>query len=447
MVYPKVSIANLEDVLQHDIKVKVAGIDADGVLRGKIMSKTKFLAAVSKGFGMSSAIFCWDMHDETYNIGDVQPSEAPGYGDFVAVPDLTSFRRSKWDDGLPLVLLDFYNNDGMRFPACPRGLLKTILARLQHEDAQAHAGVELEFFNYCTPTDATPESKLAKPGRIASFLKDNPPSKLVPLTDGMFGLYKSAQPTKWPTEYLTKSLGALHGITPSFMAKPSASLPGNSGHIHLSLTSLSTGTNLFAATSSHPPPSSSSSSSPSPYPDLATLSPLGQHFLAGLLAALPDIMPLLAPTVNSYKRLVPNYWAPTRVSYGLEDRRAAVRVVAPPHCEPAATRFEVRVPGADAHPHYAIAACVGAGWRGVEGRMEVGMAPLGKEEDEGEGGGKALPGSLEEATRRFKAEGSVAREIFGDGFVEFYARTREHEVGLYRQAVTDWEVQRYIEIV
>lgn len=66
------------------------------------------------------------------------------------------------------------------------------------------------------------------------------------------------------------------------------------------------------------------------------------------------------------------------------------------------------------------------------------MAPLGKEEDEGEGGGKALPGSLEEATRRFKAEGSVAREIFGDGFVEFYARTREHEVGLYRQAVTDW---------
>lgn len=140
MVHPKVSIANLENVLQHDIKVKVAGIDADGVLRGKIMSKTKFLAAVAKGFGMSSAIFSWDMHDETYNIGDVRPSEAPGYGDFIAVPDLTSFRRSKWDDGLPLVLLDFYNNDGTRFPACPRGLLKTILARLQHEDAQAHAG-------------------------------------------------------------------------------------------------------------------------------------------------------------------------------------------------------------------------------------------------------------------------------------------------------------------
>ncbi|KAK0650485.1 Type-1 glutamine synthetase 2 [Lasiodiplodia hormozganensis] len=425
MVLPKVSIANLEDVLQHDIKVKVAGIDADGVLRGKIMSKTKFLTAVSKGFGMSSAIFCWDMHDETYNIGDVQPSEAPGYGDFVAVPDLTTFRRSKWDDGLPLVLLDFYNNDSTRFPACPRGLLKTILARLQQEDAQAHAGVELEFFNYFTPTDATPESKLAKPGRIASFLKDNPPSKLVPLTDGMFG-------------YLTKSLGALHGITPSFMAKPSASLPGNSGHIHLSLTSLSTGTNLFAASCSPNP----NDNSPSPYPDIATLSPLGRHFLAGLLAALPDIMPLLAPTVNSYKRLVSNYWAPTRVSYGLEDRRAAIRVVAPPHCDPAATRFEVRVPGADAHPHYAIAACVGAGWRGVERRMEVGMAPLGEEEEEeeegGGGGGRTgLPTSLEEATRRFKAEGSVAREIFGDEFVEFYARTREHEVGLYRQAVTD----------
>lgn len=237
-----------------------------------------------------------------------------------------------------------------------------------------------------------------------------------------------------PCRYLTRSLGALHGVTPSFMAKPSASLPGNSGHIHLSLTSLSTGTNLFAAAATSSPPSPSS-----PYPDVASLSPLGRHFLAGLLAALPDIMPLLAPTVNSYKRLVPNFWAPTRVSYGLEDRRAAIRIVVAP---PRATRFEVRVPGADAHPHYAIAACVGAGWRGVERRMELGMAPLGKEEGE-EGGGGArgvqwLPASLEEATRRFKAEGSVAREIFGDEFVEFYARTREHEVGLYRQAVTDW---------
>lgn len=203
------------------------------------------------------------------------------------------------------------------------------------------------------------------------------------------------------------------------MAKPSTHLPGNSGHIHLSLSSApSDGTpprNLFAR---DPPAHSAAATAPH-------LSDLGRHFLAGLLAALPSIMPLLAPTVNSYKRLVPNFWAPTRVSHGLEDRRAAIRVVA---SDPANTRFEVRVSGADLHPHYALAALVGAGWRGVERGLEL--------EEEGEG--EALPSTLEEATRAFGARGSVAREVLGDGFVDFFAATREHEVRLSRQAVTDW---------
>lgn len=209
------------------------------------------------------------------------------------------------------------------------------------------------------------------------------------------------------------------------MAKPVFGLPGNSGHIHISLTSPS-GDNLFARTS----PDTSAT-----YPDLAHLSDLGRHFLAGLLQALPSIMPAFAPTINSYKRLVENFWAPVHVSWGLEDRTSSIRLIAPPVSSPAATRFEARIPGADLHPHYAMAAILGAGLRGIRKKLPLTVPPTRfRKMEELE----FLPNTLDEAVRRFKAPSSVAREIFGDEFVDFYAATREHELRVFREAVTDW---------
>lgn len=212
---PKINLENLAETLKNDTKVKVAGIDADGVLRGKIMTKSKFLSAATKGFGMSSALFGWDMHDETYTSANSITSAYDGYGDFIAIPDLSSFRRTSWEDDMPMFLLDFHDNDGKRVPACPRGVLKSVLARLEEKGVQAHAGgecrnpeelphtdmsvcldaVELEFFNYVTPpTEGVPDSNPARPGHLATFLENNPPSKLRGLTDGMFG-YSVTRPT------------------------------------------------------------------------------------------------------------------------------------------------------------------------------------------------------------------------------------------------------------
>ena len=231
-------------------------------------------------------------------------------------------------------------------------------------------------------------------------------------------------------KYVVKSIGTKHGITPAFMAKPRQGLPGNSGHMHISLVGKD-GKNAFIRDTPDPSP---------PYPDVARLSDLGRHFLAGVLTGLPDIMPLFAPTVNSYKRLVENFWAPVTVSWGLEHRAASVRVITPPTASPKATRLEVRVPGADVNAHFALATIVALGWHGVEKKLEIPVPPLSKGEDMGGASDKGtrLAKSLKEATALFTRQDSMARVVFGDAFVDHFGGTREHEVRLWEEAVTDW---------
>lgn len=152
------------------------------------------------------------------------------------------------------------------------------------------------------------------------------------------------------------------------------------------------------------------------------------------------MIPIPAPTVNSYKRLDERFRAPVTVSWGLEHRAAAVRLIAPPTCEASFTRFEVRVPGADSNPYYALAAILGCGWRGVGKRLDIPCPPLGPGQQVGGATdtGIRLSGSLQEATEKFMKSDSVAREVFGDDFVNHFGGTREHEVALFNQAVTDW---------
>lgn len=213
------------------------------------------------------------------------------------------------------------------------------------------------------------------------------------------------------------------------MAKPIHGLPGNSGHIHLSLTNLS-GVNVFAR---------SSVDHGAKWPDIAWLSDTGRFFLAGVLDALQSIQLLFAPNVNSYKRVVEGQWAPTHVSWGLEDRLASIRIIAPPTCKPSATRLEIRNPGADLHPHYTLAALLAAGWRGVTNEMEIPCPPLAACVAE-KHIPKTLPRSLAESIQNFSAPESVAREIFDPDFIDHFTKSREHEMRLWSEAVTDWYV-------
>jgi glutamine synthetase len=230
-----------------------------------------------------------------------------------------------------------------------------------------------------------------------------------------------------------KNMSSKFGITPCFMAKPRANLPGNSGHMHISLCDLKTGKNLFVREEEDSDP---------PMEGLEHLSDLGRHFLAGLLEGLPDVMPIVAPTINSYKRLVENFWAPVTVSWGLEHRAASLRLITPPTCPPKGTRIEVRVCGADTNPYLVLATILALGYRGVEKKLDIPVKPLGKGQNVGDAldKGERLAKSLKDATARFAAKDSIAREALGDDFVDHFAGSREHEIRLWDEAITDWYV-------
>jgi len=223
-----------------------------------------------------------------------------------------------------------------------------------------------------------------------------------------------------------KEIGHRFGILPTFMARWNTDLPGSSGHAHQSLRSIDGGANAFFDPT-----------------DPRRMSDVFRSYLAGQLALLPEILALLAPTVNSYKRLVDGFWAPTSPNWGVDNRTVACRVIAG---SANSTRIETRVPGADVNPYLAVAACVGAGLWGIQQGLTLDTA-----ETIGNGyatadGVERLPRTLQDATARL-AESTAARQLFGDGFVDHYVATREWEWRQSTEAVTDWELARYLEII
>ncbi|MBW0462120.1 hypothetical protein O181_001835 [Austropuccinia psidii MF-1] len=453
-------------------KVKLVGIDADGVLRGKLISKNKFISCIkSNGLGWCSVIFGWDMHDRAYHpelsISNIQN----GYRDLVARIDLDTGRRIPWEDDIPLFLVDFFEISHSDTPlcVCPRGLLKTVLKRLEQEAGiGALAGIEYEYFQF---------------KETAESIKEKGFVDLTPLTVGMHGysvlrpslnqeyfheLFESAlgfgiaieghHTETGPGVYETalaytdalkmadnaalfkltaKNVGMKHGIIPSFMAKPHANLPGCSGHVHISLKSIASNTNLFAGPNLNPA-----------WPDTSQISVQAEEFIAGLMTCLPDMIPCLIPTINGYKRLVEGFWAATNVSWGLDSRLASVRVISPPSCTPEATRLEIRVPGADMNPHYALSAILAAGYYGIHNHLSLrDMPPISLQTDNQPIYPLSpLPKTLMEATQNFMKPDSKARKILGDQFVDHFGKTRENEWKLYCQAVTNWELERYLEL-
>ena len=139
----EVTLESLPKLLENDTKVKVAGVDVDGQLRGKLIAKKKFLSVAAEGFGFCSVVFGWDMHDQTYFKELKISNKDNGYRDILAVVDLSSFRRIPWEDNVPFFLVSYNDPDtGGRLSACPRSLLKTASEKIEKNGMVALAGGE-----------------------------------------------------------------------------------------------------------------------------------------------------------------------------------------------------------------------------------------------------------------------------------------------------------------
>jgi glutamine synthetase len=222
-----------------------------------------------------------------------------------------------------------------------------------------------------------------------------------------------------------KEIGHRFGIMPSFMAKWNATLPGCSGHTHQSLWDPEWKKNLFHDEK-----------------DPNKMSDVFRSYIAGQLLCLPEILPMFAPTINSYKRLVDGYWAPTKVTWGLDNRTTALRVI-PGSSK--STRLETRVPGSDVNPYLAVAACVASGLYGVQKKLKLKDLPI-QGSAYTESSAERLPRNLFDAATRM-AESKLARELFGDVFVEHFTQSRLWEWRQFQDSVTSWELQRYFEII
>ena len=217
-----------------------------------------------------------------------------------------------------------------------------------------------------------------------------------------------------------KELAQRHGLSATFMALPfagtaaSAQPPsGSSCHIHVSLWDGDGAENRFAAEGEEPPEAM-------------------RHFLGGLMRCMPELMPLYAPNVNSYKRLRGEDFAPCSNAWGYDNRSVAFRLVG----EGAAARIENRVPGADVNPYLAYSAMIGAGLYGIEHGLEPG--PFAADNAREMPGVERLPRSLAEALARFR-DSELAAEILTPDVVRYCTTFIEHELEMYESAVTDWE--------
>ncbi|MFK7913107.1 MAG: glutamine synthetase family protein [Pseudomonadales bacterium] len=439
-------------------RIKIAFTDVDGVMRAKYVSLDKFAGLLGAGGGWCDCVFGWDVDDVLYEQGTFT-------GWHSGFPDARYWLRletERWldDEACPLFLADFAvaNPDCEgEPPPCPRALLQRVLTRLDALGLTLRAGFEYEFFVFAETAHSVRDKGYRgltplSPGNFGySMLRTGEHSQLfgdymahcAAMQCDLEGLHTETGPGVWEAalaphngleaadraallKSLTKIFFSRRDLLATFMAKWSMDVPGQSGHFHFSFVD-GAGVNQFADPAAQ-----------------HGMSSLQRHALAGVHTLLPQWLAMLAPTINSYTRLVKGAWAPTAATWGVENRTAALRVIA----SSSAQRIECRIPGADANPYLVAAAVVAAAIAGIEQAMSLPEAV--------QGNAYALQEQLPEqqqfattlsaATAQLRAS-AQARDAFGEHWVEHFAMSRDWESQEYQRHLNSWQLERYFEII
>ena len=438
-------------------RVKLGICDVDGVLRGKYISLDKFAYIAGGTSGFCDCVLGWDVDDQLYDNVTVTGWHT-AFPDAPYRLDLASERRLADEAGVPFFIGQFVGaGDDDLHPVCPRSRLAHVLQDAESLGFSAKLGFEYEFFVF-RETAQTARDKHYRdlvplsPGNFGySVLRANTYGELfnefmdycIELGMPLEGLHCETGPGVWEAaisadaaaagadqavlfKTFAKTFFQRREMLATFMAKWSMAYPGQSGHCHQSLVAPD-GSNLFFDDA-----------------DEHSMSKTMRHYVAGVVTYLRELLAVYAPTINSYTRLVKGAWAPTAATWGVENRTCALRVIRGEKAQ----RMEFRIGSADANPYLVAAATIGAGLKGIREELELPPPLVGNayEQQDNLPAARQLPGSLKEAARDFAAS-DVAREIFGDVFVDHYAASRDWEVREYERHVNDWQLSRYFEII
>lgn len=428
-------------------------VDISGTLRSKITP----LKLSTSGDALNGILYCVS-HGDGQPTGDTafasyMASDDNGYPNIQALADPASVRQHGWRPNMASILASGYMLDGSPCEVDPRHVLANADARLRDLGYTAKVALEYEFGIFHADHDLMQQGRyrelkpwghsltnydLVRSGDYQDLVTEFM-ARLESLGIGVasfvteygYGMYEFALTPKPALEAADDAVRAkLHlrelcaerGLVATFMTRfqPPGRESACGAHHHVSLWQGET---------------------PAMAAGVNELTPVARHFLAGMLAYLPDTHVLYRPTINSYRRFDRGAWSPQDVSWGYENRTAAIRAITTPSAS--ACRFEHRVAGADVNPYLTIAAMLAAGAEGIAAGMTppdalAGVAP--------EGGSVALQDTLAAAVEGFAASEFCAR-AFGEAFQAHYAASRRNEIAAFdlwqSQRITDFEWQRY----
>jgi glutamine synthetase len=421
-----------------DAEFVLLGIpDVNGSIRGKAFRPAAFASALRHGTVMTDLLLGLDPVDTPITDYERFGIRA-GAADLLVHPDPETLHDLRWRPGWRVCLATPSWPDGSQCEFAPREVLRRVLGAMADLGYEVLAAFEYEL--RLRDAEGRPLSSgisysLAELGRFDAFVE-----ALVPALEGLgvelaafhteagpgllelnLGPRRGVRAADDATlvKFAVKELAASMGLRASFLAKTVSGEEGSSGHVHMSCWSEES--NAFAP-----------SDAAAPLPQLMGAA------IAGILDHLPAASLLLNPTVNSYKRLVPGWFAPVNSSWGLENRSTAVRAIR--SSRPELCRIECRRPGADANPYLALAALAASAADGIRRTAEP-PPPV-----EGDAYQRSdlpeLPGSLEAALRAFE-EDEALRQALGERFSEYYVTSRAWELKAWRETVTEWERERY----
>lgn len=392
-------------------------------------------------------------HGKWFDGSSVEGFARIAESDMYLVPDLSTFCTLPWEESTARVICWVYMPDGTPFEGDPRYILKKTMDEARELGYLFHTGPELEFFLFdragvdqiaVHPNDQGGYFDLSTD--LASGVRKDMARALKEMgieveTDhhevaaGQHEIdfkYADALTTADSAvtfRYTLKAIAQRHGLFASFMPKPLFGVNGSGMHVHQSF--FDGGTNAFFDPS-----------------DSYGLSKMARHFIAGQLLHAKGMCAVLAPIVNSYKRLVPGYEAPCYIGWARNNRSALVRIPRiPPHA-PKATRIELRCPDPSANPYLAFAVMLKAGLDGIKRQLEL-PAPVEEDlyhmtgEERTRKGIGSLPGSLGEAIQAMEEDG-IVRDTLGDHLYERFVEAKTQEWDAYRMSVTPWELERYL---